>query len=93
MQRVVRNKNCSGGYIAANAEYQDYCDNNIVPSMRLFVLDVWNAACNAIETIFTSPNSAITKFCPHHKRNEQCIWGLRGCCRDTACSVRPELRK
>jgi hypothetical protein len=32
------------------------------------------------------------KICPHHVRNKQCIWGLRGCCADTACNVRQELR-
>ena len=41
----------------------------------------------------TAYNSAITKFCPHHIRNKQCIWGLRGCCSEAACNVRPELRK
>ena len=41
----------------------------------------------------TAHNSAITKFCPHHICNKQCIWGLRGCCSDAACRVRPELRK
>ena len=31
--------------------------------------------------------------CPHHIRGEQCIWGIRGCCKDTSCTNRPELRK
>ena len=41
----------------------------------------------------TAHNNAITKFCPHHSSNKQCIWGLRGCCNVAPCKVRPELRK
>ena len=40
-----------------------------------------------------SDNSAIIKSCPYHSHNKECIWGLRGCCSDTACEVYPELRK
>jgi hypothetical protein len=41
-----------------------------------------------------SANSAMPKFCPYHKSGAQCIWGLRGCCKESLpCEVRAELRQ
>lgn len=40
----------------------------------------------------TKEKKSILTLCPHHIRNEQCIWGLRGCCSNTACHIQPKLR-
>lgn len=32
-------------------------------------------------------------ICQHHKRHEQCVWGLRGCCKDSPCEINYNLRK
>ena len=53
----------------------------------------WVKFSEVKELLQTSHNNAITKFCPHHSSNKQCIWGLRGCCNVAPCKVRPELRK
>jgi hypothetical protein len=73
--------------------YKEYCTGfNIItgePNLFKDLTDehVWNAAIKSVV------ENGIAKLCPHHFRNEQCIWGLRGCCSDTACSVQLELRK
>lgn len=63
---------------------------NKLPSLG----EVWGAGWDAAEAHSTSCNSAMAKFCPHHKSGAQCVWGLRGFCKKySPCEVRAELRQ
>ena len=31
-------------------------------------------------------------YCKHHLKGKQCIWGLRGFCKDQPCKIRKDLR-
>jgi hypothetical protein len=57
-------------------------------STAQFLLDTLCEALNSIERA-KQPST----ICQHHKRHEQCVWGLRGCCKDSPCEINYNLRK
>ena len=48
----------------------------------------------SVDVRVKAQNRVMPKFCPYHKSGAQCIWGIRGCCKDCLpCEVRLELRQ